>query len=463
MSERSIFAGPGIRRIRKRAGLTQAAMAQRLDISPSYLNLIERNQRALSARVMMRLVSEFEFDPRSLEADESIGGLNGLTRRFGDERFKDLTIDREEMLEFLQTSPQIAAAFARLYDHSDTRSANNDDPLTASRQLIERWNNHFPDLDRAAETLSDELRLSRGDIGTALVERLRERHQLAVRILPREVMPEHLRRLDLHARQVQLSEMLPLEARNMQFATQIAQLEFRAEVEALSSGASGDTARKLFERHLYRYGAAALIMPYGRFLRACQQTDYDFRILQRRFTVSFEQLAHRLTTLQRVGERGLPFFLLRIDRAGQVSKRFAGASNAAFLEAEHTCPLWNAHKAFERYGEYLVEYIELADPNPSEWVSIASAVTNSGLMGESRFAIVLGIERRLATTLAAVRALPLRSEDAARIGPGCRNCSRADCVQRSRTSPLVPLKVTNMEDTALPFPPDRASASILSS
>ena len=208
MVEAALFAGPALRRLRKRESLTQAAAAARLGISPSYLNLIERNQRPISARVMVQLVEQFDFDPRSLREDEAIGGIEGLARRLADERFADLAIDREEAHEFLASAPQVAAAFARLYDSAGPIGSVANDPLAASRREVERWRNHFADLDTAAEELADELRLSRGDIGVALSERLRERHQLSVRILPRDVMPDSLRRLDLHAWQVQLSEML---------------------------------------------------------------------------------------------------------------------------------------------------------------------------------------------------------------------------------------------------------------
>jgi predicted transcriptional regulator len=147
-----------------------------------------------------------------------------------------------------------------------------------------------------------------------------------------------------------------------QLAVQLAQLEQREAIDTIAQGARFDdeTARELFLYHLTGYFAAALIMPYGRFLRACDATDYDLPVLQRRFGVSFEQLAHRLTTLQRVGQRGLPFFMVRLDRAGQFSKRIVGASGAELIEAEHSCPLWIAHKAFERSGDLLVQTGQLA-------------------------------------------------------------------------------------------------------
>lgn len=436
MADNALLAGPAIRRVRKRESLTQAAMATRLSISPSYLNLIERNQRPVSARVVMALVEQFDFDPRSLREDEAVGGLDGLMRRLSDERFADLAIDREEAEEFLATVPQIAAAFARLYDRAGPQVDAQDDALAASRREIERWRNHFSDLDHAAEELADEIRLSRGDIGLALTERLRERHQFSVRILPRDVLPESLSRLDLHARQVQLSEMLAPASRNFQLALKIAQLEQRDAVEAVAQGAKfeDEAARALFRRHLEGYFAAALLMPYGRFMRACEATGYDLPVLERRFSVSFEQLAHRLTTLQRVGQRGLPFFMVRIDRAGQFSKSFMGASTAHFASADVSCPLWDAHRAFEMGGDLVTQFVSLQEASEAEgggWLTMMQSVEGSGAPGEARFVVAIGIEAVLAGELAQARGLSLRPSDAQPIGPGCAGCQRLNCRQRS--------------------------------
>ncbi len=435
MTEAALFVGPALRRLRKREGLTQAATAARLDISPSYLNLIERNQRPVSARVMMRLVEQFDFDPRSLREDDAIGGIDGLTRRFADERFADLGIDREEVQEFLSLLPQVAAAFSRLYDDAGLSGRTGHNPLSESRREIERWRNHFADLDSAAEELADEMRLSRADISMALAERLRERHQLSVRILPRDVMPDSLRRLDLHARQVQLSEMLSIPSRNFQLALQLANLEFANVIEAVANGAKFDdgAARAFFARHLNGYFAAALLMPYSRFLRACETTGYDLPVLERRFGVSFEQLAHRLTTLQRVGQRGLPFFMVRIDRAGQFSKTFAGASTARFIDADVSCPLWHAHRAFDRAGELQVQLVAPDNTGDRDggWLTMARTVEGSGAPGDAQFVVAVGIEAVLATELAQARGVSLRSDYAQPIGPGCVACHRAQCSQRS--------------------------------
>ncbi|RDC59737.1 Propionyl-CoA carboxylase regulator [Alteripontixanthobacter maritimus] len=455
MSEGPLFAGAALRRLRNREGLTQAAMASRLSISPSYLNLLERNQRPLSARVVVKVVDEFDFDPRALREDAAIGGVDGLVRRFADDRFAAFDVDRGEITELLASAPQAAAAFAHLYDHAGSDAVEGTDPLTASRREIERWRNHFADLDTAAEEMADEMRLSRAEIGAALTERLREKHQLSVRILPREIMPDALRRLDLHARQLQLSEMLDTRSRNFNVALQLARLERQSLITEFAAGAQlpDDTARALFERHLAAYFAAALIMPYGRFLRACEATGYDVRVLMRRFDVSFEQLAHRLTTLQRVGQRGLPFFMARVDRAGQFSKRFAGASGATLLDGSSSCPLWNIHEAFGRAGEFHMQSVSAdgAGTARDQWFTIARTVDGSGAEGDARFVVVIGVEARLAGDLAQAKPVSLKPDHAQPIGHGCARCLRENCQQRSLPPHGTPLRFDRSKRGTTPF------------
>ena len=440
-------------------------MAERLDISPSYLNLLERNRRPLSARLMVALAESFDFDPRELRHDELVGGVDGLRRRLADERFADLSIDREDIVEWLSAAPQAAIAFARVFDAGGADTAERTtSPALEVRREIERWRNHFADLDRAAEELADELRLSNADLFAALSNRLREDHQLSVRIVPGEVIPGLIRRLDLHARQLQLSEMLPPHSRTFQLAIQLAQTEARDQLAALADGAdfSSDQARELYRRHLAGYFAAALMMPYGRFLRACEATGYDFAVLERRFGVGFEQLAHRLTTLQRVGQRGLPFFMVRTDRAGQFSKRYVGASEADFLDGQGSCPLWKLHHAFEAGGRMLVQQVEMArlDGVESRWVTFARAVergsANQDQPGD--FVIGLGIAANLAGTLAASRGLALNDGKAAPIGPGCIRCPREQCLQRSLAPTGRMLHFERHVSAATPFPLEPPSA-----
>lgn len=432
-----LLAGHAVRRLRRRVGLTQAVMAETLGISASYLNLIERDQRALPSGLLVRLAERFDFDPRGLGAGEPGGGTEALRRRLADPLFADLEIDRHEVAEWLAAAPGGAEAFARAFDRGGATATTADDPMAAARREIDRWRNHFPDLDAAAEALAEELRLVGADLFGALVDRLRVKHGISLRVLPVDVLPDTMRRLDLHARQLQLSEMLDRPDRTFALAVQIAQLEARAEVDALARGAAlaDRTAERLFRRHLHGYFAAATMMPYARFLRACEATGYDVDILQRRFGAGFEQVAHRLTTLQRVGARGLSFFVLRVDRAGQCSKRFAGASGAMLIEADARCPLWRLHHAFDRPANEALQLIELEDG--SRWFTQARVVHAAG--GRSgatqaavaaEFAVGIGVAADQARALAAARGTDLDGM-ATPVGMGCRACLRDRCPQRS--------------------------------
>ncbi len=432
VAEQKLFAGHAVRRLRRQLLLTQAAMAEALGVSASYLNLVERNQRPVSAMLMLRLSEVYDFDPRKLAAAEPGGGMEALRRRLADPLFADLEIDRQQMEEWLAGAPGGAEAFARTYDRIGAGAAPDQgagDPGRQVRREIERWRGHFADLDAAAEALADELRQAASDPYGAMAERLRVKHQLSVRILPADVMPGLLKRLDLHARQVQLSELLDMPGRTFALAERLSQ-EARGEIDALVRGAGLDRmGERLYQRHLVGYFAAAVMMPYGRFLRACEQTGYDMEVLPRRFGASFEQVAHRLTTLQRVGARGLAFFVMRVDRAGQVSKRFAGASGSPLVEGPGLCPLWNLTEAFGRADETLGQLIETEDG--ARWFTLSRARTPQGAQGvRARFALGIGLAAAEARALSAARGVDLAGE-AVPVGLGCRACTRPDCAQRS--------------------------------
>lgn len=455
-----LLAGHTVRRVRRRAGLTQAAMADLLAISPSYLNLIERNQRALSSTLLVRLADQFDFDPRALAAAEPGGGPDALRRRLADPLFADLEIDRHELAEWLAAAPGGAEAFARAFDRSGggtVAGVEVPDGDAELRREIERWRNHFPDLDAAAEALADELRLVGADLYGGLSERLRVKHGLSVRILPVDVLPDVLRRLDLHARQLQLSEMLDASSRTFALAFQVAQLEARGEIEALvrGGGFADRAAERQFRRHLAGYFAAALMMPYARFLRACEATGYDLTVLQRRFGAGFEQVAHRLTTLQRVGARGLAFFMIRIDRAGQASKRYAGASGSPLVDAAGRCPLWRLHHAFDRPGVQVTQLLELEDG--SRWLTLSRSVASQGggvgsgpSAVAAEFAIGLGLPADQAASLSAARGMDLTGP-ATPAGLGCRACLRPDCPQRSAAPAGRALTINDRERTRSAF------------
>lgn len=464
MSEQKLFAGHAVRRIRRANGLTQAIMAEALGVSPSYLNLIERNQRPLTAALLLKLAERYDFDPRTLTGATPGGGVDAIRRRLSDSLFADLNIDRAQVEEWFAVSPDSAEAFARAFDRvsgGSTGAASatiEPEAIASARREIERWRNHFADLDAQAESLADELRLSNADLYAAITERLRIKHQLSIRILPFDVMPGHLRRLDLHARQLQLSELLDPASRTFAAGYQLAMLEAKAEIDSLVAG-GGFTERageRLYRRHLTSYFAAAVMMPYARFLRACEATGYDIVLLQRRFGAGYEQVAHRLTTLQRIGQRGLPFFMLRIDRAGQSSKRYAGASASPLVETDRRCPLWQVHNVFSRPGTLIPHLVELEDE--SRWFTLSRTVNpqlavSGGVQAE--FAICLGLDAKLAAPLAAARGIDLNTGAATPIGLGCPACTRPECPQRSAPPAGRVLVFNERERGMSPFAFDR--------
>ncbi len=457
MADRKIFAGHAIRRIRRGAALSQAAMAETLEISPSYLNLIERNQRPVTAGLMLRLAERFDVDPRALAAAEPGGGADAIRRRLTDPLFADLEIDRSELEEWLVGAPGGAEAFARAYDRAGAGVGGGDgndatDAGTAVRREIERWRNHFADLDTAAEALADGLRQGAGDLFGAMSERLRVKHQLSIRILPLEVLPDVRIRLDYHARQLQMSETLDPPSRTFALARELAGLEARSELDALTRGAGFTTrvAERLYRRHLTGYFAAAVMMPYARFLRACEATGYDLDLIRRRFGASAEQVAHRLTTLSRVGARGLSFFMLRVDRAGQVSKRFAGSSGSPLTEGA-LCPLLDTFAVFQRPDERIVQLVALEDG--TRWFTSSRCVGPAGGWSgavRARFAVTLGLAADAASGLAAARGLDLRGE-AVPVGLGCRACTRPTCPQRSAPPAGRTMLVSERETGVSPF------------
>ncbi len=364
-----------------------------------------------------------------------------MEQALADPLLKGLDIGRAEIQEFVAASPGMVRALLRLHAaRRDTRAAvdaetdeSRLDPLETVRAFIQDRRNHFPEIETRAETIADELRLAAPDFFAGVGERLRTRHNLTVRVLPADVMPELLRRVDLHGRQLQLSELLPPASRSFQVAYQLALMEGRAEIDAVAGSAALPDAvsERLLVQNLASYFAAALMMPYARFHAASEATGYDLDLLQCRFGAGFEQVAHRLTTLQRSGARGVPFFMVRVDRAGNFSKRFS-AGGFHFSRHGGHCALWNLHGAFESPARLHRQLIEMEDG--TRYLTVARAHrayahTFGGIAPE--YAIALGCEARHAHALVYAQGIDLAGE-AAPIGLGCEICERIACPQRAR-------------------------------
>jgi len=450
--KRKLLIGQRVKRLRTMLGLTQADFAKRLDISATYVNLIERNQRPVSAAVLLRLAEEFDINVSDLAKDTDATLVNELYTALRDPVFGGVQVSKNETEDLVGASPEVIKAFLRLHEryreltlntYSDANPLADREkvelleesarPVETIRQYIHDQNNYFPKLDEAASAFHAKLTKNRKPIDIAIQERLEQKHELKIRILPTSAMPSSFRYFDRHRSGIDISELLHPTGRQFQLAFQLIFIEYRDLIDGLAaeSGIQDETAIGLLRVSLANYAAAALLMPYDRFLKACEDTRYDVDLLSHRFGTSFEQTAHRLTTLQKPDARGIPFFFLRIDAAGNVSKRFS-AGRFHFSKFGGACPIWNIHRTFEQPGETLTQLIQM--PDDTTYVSISKAITRSrGYHGRppARVAIGLGCDRAYADNLVYFDRMNLSDQEPTLIGVNCYLCDRQNCASRA--------------------------------
>lgn len=440
--KRKLFLGPQIRRLRRDRGLTQAEMAGEIGVSPSYVNLIERNQRPVSAELLVALARTYGFDLSRMGGGETDALFADLARAFADPVFQDAGVGREDAFELAAGNPVLGAAVASLFrawraaeeELNETRIAGNraaEDPVEEARTFLHAHRNHFPAIDEAGERLFSER--EGGALFDALAARFQREHRLRVRVLPAEVMSGALRRLNKHAGDVAISETLDQASRTFQLAQQLALLEQGATLDRLVNAAkfATDAGRRLARAALANYAAAAIMLPYGAFRAAANELSYDIEALARRFGASFEQVAHRLTTLRREGDEGAPFFFLRVDAAGNVSKRFSG-DIFPFARYGGSCPLWTVHEAFRTPRRIITQVIEL--PDQTRYFSIARTVTSgAGGYGAPHVerVVVVGCALKDAHRLIYARDIDPEGAAATPVGVTCRLCERPDCAARA--------------------------------
>ena len=389
-AERRLYVGPSLRRLRRDHGLTQADMAADLEVSPSYIALLERNHRPLSAEMLLRLSQTYKMDMTALAGDGGSDEAARLQAVLKDPMFGDIDLPSLETADVTTNFPGITEALLRLYTAyqeeqlaladrgAERRPSAADqgpdaaDPVAESRRFLAARRNSFPTLDDAAERLAQAVAAHDNIAGY-----LKARHNLRVRRLPSNFMVGSVRRLDWHRKELLLDDSLDTASQVFQLALQLAYLEMREEIDAVASEGSfaSESGERLTRRALASYAAAAVLMPYTAFAKAVEARRYDVEALGRQFGASFEQTAHRLTTLQKPGHERVPFFFIRVDPAGNVSKRLDGAG---FPFARHGggCPLWSVHQAFRTPREIVTQWLEL--PDGQKFFSIARTVTAGG-------------------------------------------------------------------------------------
>jgi predicted transcriptional regulator/transcriptional regulator with XRE-family HTH domain len=434
--------GRTVRRLRLERDLSQQALATRLGISASYLNLIEHDQRAVSGSLLIKLAETLQLDLTALSGAEERKLEVGLREVFSDPLLGADAVPEAEIGALAGSGPNAARAVLALY--RAWRVAREDAggialpsgrrillPNEEARDFFDDRANHFPALEETADSIAAELGAAPAEMNHAIAERLRRAHGLTVTVQPLDGV---LRRFDLTARHLALAETLPRESRGFQMAFQLALIETREAVETVLAGAAPSSAEAamLIRIGLFNYIAGALLMPYAGFLAAAKALRHDVEAIAARFGVSWEQACHRLSTLQRPGARGVPFFFLRVDPAGNVSKRFS-AAGFPFARYGGSCPRWVAHTAFAQPGEAQVQVAEL--PDGGAWLCFARTVMRPAMRwAEPRPVHVVAMGCSLAHASELVYADGLDLERAkVGIGLSCRLCDRPDC--RSRAFP----------------------------
>ncbi|MBJ2154014.1 short-chain fatty acyl-CoA regulator family protein [Paracoccus sp. IB05] len=453
------YMGVRLRRLREERGLTQAALARTLEISPSYLNQIEQNIRPLTVPVLLRLNACFGLDVQLFSDADEARLITDLRAALADQ---GTPASVAEVRELASNMPEVArtiiAMQRRLRETSGRAellagrlSASGTGSSPAAFEAVRDWfyerRNHVTELDEAAEAVGEAL--PAGRMLSGLARRLADLHGLHVTEQPGQV----LRRYDPDGGVITLATHLSQGQRAFQLATQLAFLEENDVISKISAAEDvPPEARDLLKIGLANYYAGALIMPYRRFLASAEELHYDIELIGTRFGVGFETTCHRLSTLQRPGARGVPFFFIRVDRAGNISKR-QSATDFHFSRIGGSCPLWNVYDAFARPGEVLRQVAQMPDGRSYLWIA-REVSQGSGGWGapQKTFAVALGCDLAHADRLVYARGLDLRNPDIATlIGPGCKVCERPGCPQRAFPTLGVPLSATPLMTRFAPY------------
>lgn len=470
-ADRKIYAHAKLRRLRREHGMNQVEMARALGISTSYANQIEQSQRPLTAPVLLRIAEVFGVDTEFFSEAEEDRLAADLRTALADEACGVPLPAAEDVTEAARDHPELARALVALHrryrDTAEQAAAlgspdQDGGPLLPPgeshdevRDFFYAHHNHFEPLDTEAERAAGAMELRPGRAADPLAARLADRHGVRV-VQTTPGRSGDARRYDPDTGLLFLSPWLSDGQRAFQLATQLALLEHGPLLDQLACSATELTSPEstaLARIGLANYFAGAALMPYSSFHTTAEEMRYDIELLSARFGVGFETVCHRLSTLQRTGHRGVPFSFLRVDRAGNISKR-QSATDFHFSRLGGTCPLWTVYEAFSAPGRILTQVAEMPDGKRYFW--IARTVTRGGFghhAPRAEFAVALGCELRHAHRLVYAEGIALDDPRAATpIGLGCRICERRDCAQRARPPAGGRLAIDPDRRTYVPYP-----------
>jgi predicted transcriptional regulator/DNA-binding XRE family transcriptional regulator len=444
--------GAKVRALRRRESLSQVQMAERLGISPSYLNLIESNRRPLPATLLIKLAQTFGIDLHAFGGDGDALMISDLLEAFSDPAFDTYQLASTDLRDLAINHPQVARAVLALYRSYKTQRVASEElasrldgeeqgsidrsqlPTEEVNDLIQAHMNYFPELEDGAEELWRKGKLEPEELYASLVRYLDKHHGIHVRIARGGAERDILRRFEPDKKLLTLSELLPTRSRTFQLAHQVALLTLHARMDRIVADGhlTSDESRGLARVALANYAAGAILMPYAPFLEACQKERYDIDVIGRRFRVGFEQVCHRFTTLRRPAAEGAAFHMIRIDVAGNISKRFS-ASGIRFARFSGACPRWNVFAAFMTPGMIRIQVSRF--PDGATYFCLARTIhkDSGGYHAQQPVqAIGLGCKVESARELVYSDGVDLdNARLATPVGVTCRLCERSDCEQRA--------------------------------
>lgn len=441
-----VMIGHKLRRLRTTLKLSQTAMATELGISTSYLNLLENNARPVTVPILFRLGQAYDVDLREMAEDDSSRLTALINEVMSDRVFEGLQMSRRDIHLLASQHPTAASALIMLHQAFDQMreaahqgGASRDEtvtpkPLEAVRRFLEESGNYFPEIETAANNFGVELgsqhNVSRLHLMTLHLE---QRYGVRTQIMPQKVMGNLFREFDPHRSRLLLSENLQEPQRIFQVAAQIALIGYRDIIDQVINRVQlQDDAATLLRITLSGYFAGAVMMPYTEFLAAAQETRYDLELLCNRFVANFEQVCHRLTTLNKSNERGIPFFFLRVDEAGYISKRLS-AGGIEFARNGGACSRWIPHQAFRNPGQIMTQASCLEEGQKLLTITRTHNIprTQPAHYGAPIYAIALGCDLKFAKEIGYTdQMINLKEPFLTPIGLGCHICERQNCQQR---------------------------------
>lgn len=456
MAQEKLYAGVKLREHRTRLQLTQKAFAAKLGVSLPYLNQMENNNRPVSAGVVLALAREFGYDVAELSTGDAERLVSDMSEALADPIFDDQEPPLADLRLAASNAPALARSFLELhraYRETQERLASLDEALGSEgtnvrpspweevRDFFHYCDNYVDAVDRAAERSATQ-------IGPDVLRSQTLSFSLQISDI------EEQRIFDETSNTLYLSSKLSAETQRFQVLHQLALNTQNELLDATLDLArfQSDTARHIAKIGLANYFAGAALLPYDRFLNAARETRHDLEQLADMFGASIEQIAHRLSTLQRPGAKGIPFFFVRVDQAGTITKRHS-ATHLQFARYGGACPLWNVHRAFETPGRFLRQLAET--PDGVRYISLARDVSKPGGSFRAptrRYAIALGCEISHAGALVyADDLLPAKPEAFEPIGISCRICPRTKCHQRSVPPLERRLSIDHTRRDVLPY------------